>query len=107
MHNLNQLHDLLILIDRLELQIYNSAVGTALGRLPQAPRASIVFFRTNRKVCDDWFFRIRSSIVKGSKIIGHDAMAIRHGLLVNSLMNFKLFSLDIPNCMFKFNIGLL
>ncbi|CAI2173764.1 5161_t:CDS:10 [Funneliformis geosporum] len=81
LHNLNQLRDLLILIDRLELQIYNAAVGTALGRLPQAPRASIIFFRTNRKVCDDWFSRNRSSIIKGSKIIGHDSMAIRHGLL--------------------------
>jgi hypothetical protein len=85
LHNLNQLRDLLILIDRLELQIYNAAVGTALGQLPQAPRASIVFFKTNRKVCDDWFSRIRSSIVKGSKIVGHDTLAIRHCLLVISL----------------------
>ena len=85
MLNLNQLRDLLTLIDRLELQIYNAAAGTALGHLPQSPRASIVFFRTNRKVCDDWFSRIRSSIIKGSKIVGHDTMAIRHGLLVISL----------------------
>ncbi|GET01157.1 serine/threonine-protein kinase SMG1 isoform X2 [Rhizophagus clarus] len=81
-HNrLNQLRDLLILIDRLELQIYNAAVGTALGQLPQAPRASIIFFKTNRKVCDEWFSRIRTSIVKGSKIVGHDTLAIRHCLL--------------------------
>ncbi|CAG8478500.1 7348_t:CDS:10 [Funneliformis caledonium] len=116
MHNLNQLRDLLILIDRLELQIYNAAVGTALGRLPQAPRASIIFFRANRKVCDDWFSRMRPSIINGSKIIGHDVMAIRHGLLslmerVNLLkqgaiksrmtwmMEFQQMLMDVVQCL--------
>ncbi|CAH1764116.1 6132_t:CDS:10 [Entrophospora sp. SA101] len=80
-----QLHDFLNLIDRLELQIYNAAVGTALGRLPQAPRASIIFFRTNRKVCDEWFSRVRTGIIKGAKIVGDDAMALKHGY--QSLLN--------------------
>ncbi|GBC43817.2 serine/threonine-protein kinase SMG1 isoform X3 [Rhizophagus irregularis DAOM 181602=DAOM 197198] len=129
LHNLNQLRDLLVLIDRLELQIYNAAVGTALGQLPQAPRASIVFFKTNRKVCDDWFSRIRSSIVKGSKIVGHDTLAIRHCLLslaerVNLLkqgviksrmtwiMEFQQMLMDAVQCLQRINavdsiIGLL
>ncbi|CAG8560727.1 5738_t:CDS:10, partial [Ambispora gerdemannii] len=77
---LNQLHNLLIFIDCLEMQIYNAAVGTALGNLPQAPRGSIIFFRTNRKVCDDWFSRVRATIVKGAGMVGGDAMLVTHGL---------------------------
>ncbi|CAG8553655.1 2074_t:CDS:10, partial [Ambispora leptoticha] len=77
---LNQLHNLLIFINCLEMQIYNAAVGTSLGNLPQAPRGSIIFFRTNRKVCDDWFSRVRATIAKGAGMVGNDAILITHGL---------------------------
>ncbi|KAF0561158.1 Serine/threonine-protein kinase SMG1 [Gigaspora margarita] len=122
MVNRYQLRDLLNLFDRLELQIYNATVGTSLGNLPQAPRASIVFFRTNRKVCDDWFSRIRTGIVKGAKIIGDDALAVMHGfralaqrvaiinqgLITNEniwLTDFQQILTDVVECLQRLHAG--
>ncbi|KAG9306966.1 hypothetical protein G9A89_000880, partial [Geosiphon pyriformis] len=77
--NLKILRDLLTLIDRLENQIYNASMGTALGNLPPAPRGSLLFFRTNRQVCEDWFRRVRPTIVKGGIMIGDDSLLVIHG----------------------------
>ncbi|CAG8432924.1 6070_t:CDS:10 [Diversispora eburnea] len=112
--NMRQLREILNIFDRLELQIYNATIGTALGSIPQSPRASIMFFRTNRKVCDDWFSRIRKNIVKGAIIVGDNAMAIRHervnelkqGSVKNKLVwlsDFEQILVDVVSCLQKLN----
>ncbi|CAG8681341.1 36376_t:CDS:2, partial [Racocetra persica] len=86
------------------------------------PRASIVFFRTNRKVCDDWFSRIRTGIVKSAKIIGDDALAVMHGFralaqrvvslnqgLITSeniwLTDFQQILSDVVECLQRLHAG--
>ncbi|CAG8752015.1 5467_t:CDS:2, partial [Racocetra fulgida] len=112
MINRYQLRDLINLFDRLELQIYNATVGTSLGNIPQAPRA----------ICDDWFSRIRTGIVKGAKIIGDDALAVMHGFralaqrvaslnqgLITSeniwLTDFQQILSDVVECLQRLHAG--
>jgi hypothetical protein len=73
---------LLLLLDRLELQISNASDGCATGTLPAVPRSSLVFFRTNKKTCHDYFLRIRSNMIKGAKIVQNDHLLIAHTLQV-------------------------
>ncbi|KAF9583795.1 hypothetical protein BGW38_008502, partial [Lunasporangiospora selenospora] len=75
---LNQLRDYLILLDKLELHCYNAANGTALGVIPAAPKPSVIFFRTNKKVCDDWFSRVRGRLIEGAKATGDHGTVIRN-----------------------------
>lgn len=76
------LRHLLLLLDRLELQISNASDGCATGALPAVPRSSLVFFRTNKKTCHDYFSRIRHNIIAGAKIIGNDHLLIAHVIKV-------------------------
>lgn len=69
-------------IDRLELQSYNASSGTALGVLPPAPRPSVIFFRINKKVCEEWFSRIRSRVIEGAKLAGESGTVIRQSFMV-------------------------
>ncbi|CAG8612564.1 10733_t:CDS:10, partial [Paraglomus occultum] len=89
--HLANLRALLTLLTLLELQIHNATTGTALSIIPPAPRPSIVFFRTNEKVCGDWFSRVRYGLVKGARIVGDDAMVVRHGI---SYLKEKSWVLD-------------
>ena len=84
------LRHLLVLLDRLELQISNASDGCATGTLPAVPKASIVFFRTNRKTCHDYFVRIRPNIIAGAKIIGNDHLLIANATKVNIYSSFCL-----------------
>ncbi|KAF9298818.1 Serine/threonine-protein kinase smg1 [Mortierella antarctica] len=79
---LSRLRDFLMFIDRLELQSYNASSGTALGVLPPAPRPSVIFFRTNKKVCEEWFSRIRSRVVEGAKLAGEFDIVIRQSFIL-------------------------
>lgn len=76
------LRHVLLLLDRLELQISNASDGCATGTLPAVPRSSIVFFRTNKKTCHDYFLRIRSNMIKGAKIAQDDHLLIAHTLQI-------------------------
>ncbi|KAI8979953.1 hypothetical protein BDB01DRAFT_798216 [Pilobolus umbonatus] len=76
--NLIYLRRLLILLDCLELQITNATDGCATNTMPSVPRPSIVFFRTNKKTCHDYFFRIRPDIIKGAKIVRDNHALITH-----------------------------
>ncbi|KAK9767511.1 hypothetical protein K7432_002654 [Basidiobolus ranarum] len=78
--DLQRIRDLVVFIDLFEFQIYNAAVGTAVSSIPLAPRASIIFFRTNLKVCEDWFIRNRKNIIHASKRSGSTCSLIRHSL---------------------------
>ncbi|KAG0346961.1 hypothetical protein BG004_000424 [Podila humilis] len=79
---LTRLRNFTMLLDRLELQCYNASSGTALGVIPPAPRPSVVFFRTNKKVCEEWFSRIRSRVIQGSKISGEFDIVIRQSFML-------------------------
>ncbi|KAG0239164.1 Serine/threonine-protein kinase smg1 [Actinomortierella wolfii] len=84
MTSISQLRDYLCLLDRLELQIYNASTGTSLGILPSAPRSSVLFFRTNRKVCEEWYSRVRNRLIEGAKLTGEHALVVRHGFIALS-----------------------
>lgn len=75
--NVIPLRYLVLLIDRLELQIYNASAGNATGALPSAPRSSIIFFRANRKTCRDWFAHIRGKMIASARVLCDDHMIIR------------------------------
>ncbi|KAI9209426.1 uncharacterized protein BJ171DRAFT_117404 [Polychytrium aggregatum] len=82
MDQLKLARHLLQFIDLLELQIENAIAGTSSQRLPPAPKASIAFFSANRKVCHDWFARIRKSVVALGQYLGSSELVIRHSSLL-------------------------
>ncbi|KAI8090817.1 hypothetical protein BDF21DRAFT_412239 [Thamnidium elegans] len=82
--NADYLRHLLLLLDRLEVQISNASDGCATGALPAVPRSSLIFFRTNKKTCHDYFSRIRHNIIAGAKIIGNDHLLIVHVIQILS-----------------------
>ncbi|KAF9188804.1 Serine/threonine-protein kinase smg1 [Haplosporangium sp. Z 767] len=85
---LNRLGDLLMFLDRLELQLCNAQHGTALGVIPPTPKPSIVFVRANKKMWDEWFSRIRSRVIDAAKVTGKHEMVIRNGyMLLAELFN--------------------
>ncbi|KAF9983744.1 Serine/threonine-protein kinase smg1 [Mortierella antarctica] len=85
---LARLRDFLMFLDRLELQIYNAHHGTALGVIPPTPKPVIVFVRSNKKMWDEWFARIRSRIIQGAKATGEVEVVIRNGYkLLSELFN--------------------
>lgn len=79
---LARLRDFLTFLDRLELQIYNAHHGTALGVIPPTPKPVIVFVRSNKKMWDEWFARIRSRIIQGAKATGEVEIVIYNGYKV-------------------------
>ena len=78
----DNLSSLLLLLDRLEVQIYNASNGCATNVLPSVPRSSLVFFRTNKKTCKEYFARIRPAIIQGAKMLHDDGLLIRNTLQV-------------------------
>ena len=57
---------LLNFLAHLERQVYNAFEGSV--NLPASSASSIKFFRGNKKVCEDWFFRLRKSLVQTSLV---------------------------------------
>ncbi|BBN09596.1 serine/threonine-protein kinase SMG1 [Marchantia polymorpha subsp. ruderalis] len=58
---------LLEFVEALEKNIYNAYEGSVI--LTPAPTASAPFFRTNKKVCEEWFVRIRDALMNLSVAI--------------------------------------
>ncbi|GJJ73027.1 serine/threonine-protein kinase SMG1 [Entomortierella parvispora] len=81
---LNPLRDFLNFLDRLELQFYNAAQGTALGVIPLAPKPTIVFARSNKRMWDEWFARVRRRTIEGAKATDEHELVIRHGYMLLS-----------------------
>lgn len=79
---LKPLRDFLNFLDRLELQFYNAAQGTALGVIPLAPKPTIVFARSNKRMWDEWFTRVRRRTIEGAKATDEHELLIRHGYMV-------------------------
>ncbi|RCH98888.1 Serine/threonine-protein kinase smg1 [Rhizopus azygosporus] len=82
---------ILLLLDRLELQISNATDGCATGTLPAVPRPSLVFFRTNKKTCKDYFSRIRPMMINGAKLVRNE-----HLLIVHIIKTLKEMESTIP-----------
>ncbi|KAF7726030.1 Serine/threonine-protein kinase smg1 [Apophysomyces ossiformis] len=76
--DLEYLRNLLLLLDRLEVQIYNASEGCATNALAIVPRSSLAFFRTNKKTCQEYFARIRPQAIKGARIVSNDHLLIRN-----------------------------
>ncbi|KAF9558938.1 Serine/threonine-protein kinase smg1 [Mortierella alpina] len=91
---LARLRDFLIFLDRLELQIYNAHHGTALGVIPPTPKPVIVFVRSNKKMWDEWFARIRSRILQGAKATDETEIVISNGYKVRGALRFAGLDLD-------------
>ncbi|TPX37487.1 hypothetical protein SmJEL517_g00708 [Synchytrium microbalum] len=66
---LSRLRELLTFLDALEVQIHNAAEGSGL-HLALAPRTSAAFFHANRRVCDEWFQRLRGRMLHGARLAG-------------------------------------
>ncbi|KAL2631959.1 hypothetical protein R1flu_016645 [Riccia fluitans] len=58
---------LLEFVEALEKNIYNAYEGSVI--LTAVPAASAPFFRTNKKVCEEWFVRIRDALMNLSVAI--------------------------------------
>ncbi|CAO3682136.1 unnamed protein product [Rhizopus stolonifer] len=95
----SSLQNLLLLLNSLEIQISNATNGCATGALPIVPRPSLLFFRTNKKTCQDYFTRIRPNIIKGAKISGYDDVLMTH--LMTTLKEIQGKMLPDPILWFK------
>eukprot|EP00026_Physarum_polycephalum_P000029 Phypoly_transcript_00029.p1 GENE.Phypoly_transcript_00029~~Phypoly_transcript_00029.p1 ORF type:complete len:2984 (-),score=506.25 Phypoly_transcript_00029:303-8192(-) len=76
MHHQYPLKLLLLFAESLEKQIFNAYEGTLELSAPSKPSAA--FFRANRKVCDDWFSRIRQVLLRTSVLSGSASDIVRH-----------------------------
>ncbi|KAH6585817.1 hypothetical protein BASA50_000978 [Batrachochytrium salamandrivorans] len=72
-----RLRHFLEFIDVLEIQIFNAARGN-FCLLPLVPKSSMVFMHANRRVCEEWYVRIRLILVDLSSTIESDGITIRH-----------------------------
>eukprot|EP00842_Homolaphlyctis_polyrhiza_P006613 jgi/Hompol1/6953/HPOL_002394-RA len=75
---MQRLRHLIEFADMLEIQIFNASRGN-FSLLPSVPKASMVFLHANRRVCDEWFSRIRLLITNLSEYVELDGSAIHHG----------------------------
>jgi PI-3-kinase-related kinase SMG-1 len=67
---------LLEFVESLKKQIYNAYEGSAV--LPAAPAQSALFFRANKKVCEEWFARICEALMNASLAIQCNAGTFHH-----------------------------
>jgi hypothetical protein len=70
---------LLLLIDHLEKQIYGAYEGS-MSIDYHSNKATTAFFRTNQKVCTDWYARFRQPLVAASVACGATMDIIRHSM---------------------------
>ncbi|WCJ33820.1 Serine/threonine-protein kinase SMG1 [Euphorbia peplus] len=83
---------LLDFVEALKKSVYNAYEGSAI--LPSATRQSSLFFRANRKVCEEWFSRICEPMMNvGLALQCHDATIQYCGLRLQELKNLMASSL--------------
>jgi hypothetical protein len=85
----------LTFIDKLEKQIYKAWGASAYNQSSPLLKNSAVFFRANAKVCEDWFFRIRNSIMMATALCNSTTDTIRHATQVCSTFNFSILILGL------------
>lgn len=76
---LNRLKNAITFVDHLEIQLYNATIDVASGILPTAPKNSIMFFQGNKKICDEWFAKIRRILVYAAKMVGDLGGVVKMG----------------------------
>ncbi|KAI9306755.1 hypothetical protein BJ944DRAFT_41558 [Cunninghamella echinulata] len=93
---------ILLLLDRLEIQIYHAFTSdpsaSSTNALPTVPKPSFTFFSTNRKTCQDYFTRIRPLIIQSAKVVHLDTLTLKHTISYLSFAKTQLntiASLDI------------
>ncbi|KAL1529840.1 hypothetical protein AB1Y20_000771 [Prymnesium parvum] len=106
---------LLHTLEHLERQIQNAFAGSLA--LPPPPRQARLFFLNNRRVCLDWFSRIRLKLIQAALLARQPASVVRHGQLrlaeltsrINSLCARSSTSgrLDLPEQQLKPVLSLL
>ena len=69
--------NLLSMVDFLEKQVYNAYEGSHL--LASCSPQAVGFFRGNRKVCEDWFARVRQPLLLASLACNMGPLSIFHG----------------------------
>lgn len=80
---------LLDFVEALKKNVYNAYEGSAF--LPCAPRQSALFFRANKKVCEEWFSRICEPMMNaGLALQCHDATIHYCTLRLQELRNLVL-----------------
>ncbi|XP_065854905.1 uncharacterized protein [Euphorbia lathyris] len=83
---------LLDFVEALKKNVYNAYEGSAI--LPSATRQSSLFFRANRKVCEEWFSRMCEPMMNaGLALQSHDATIQYCGLRLQELKNLMTSSL--------------
>jgi len=70
---------LLLLIDHLEKQIHGAYEGS-MSFDYHSNKATSAFFRTNQKVCTDWYARFRLPLIAASVACGATMDTIRHSM---------------------------
>ncbi len=80
---------LLLFADHLEKQIYSTFEG-CISIEYRPSKHSIAFFRANRKVCTDWYSRMRQPLVSASAICDSSADIIRHSM--KRLLDLRLIA---------------
>ena len=69
---------LLLFVGHLEKSVFSAYEASVL--LPAASVSSIKFFRANRKVCEDWFGRLRKALTRASVITAAPHCILEHAL---------------------------
>ncbi|ONK65789.1 uncharacterized protein A4U43_C06F990 [Asparagus officinalis] len=83
---------LLELVEALKKNVYNAYEGSCV--LPCSPRQSSLFFRANRKVCEEWFSRICEPMMNaGLALHCHDATLHYCTLRLQDLRNLAASAL--------------
>ena len=72
-----QVRGLLLFLDMLAKQIYEAHDGNSSFTLLKS-KATSSFFKTNKRVCSDWFNRIRELLITVSDLAGSPADVLRH-----------------------------
>ncbi|XP_024528271.1 serine/threonine-protein kinase SMG1 [Selaginella moellendorffii] len=87
---------LLELVDSLQRNIYNAYEGSLVLEAPSF--SSGLFFRANKKVCEEWFARIREALVNASSVIQCHFGTAQHALFrLHDLRPMALAALrDLP-----------
>ncbi|KAJ7561858.1 hypothetical protein O6H91_03G044300 [Diphasiastrum complanatum] len=70
---------LLEFVEGLQKNIYNAYEGSVI--LPTPQPASVLFFRANKKVCEEWFARIREALMNASAAIQCHSAAFHYAML--------------------------
>jgi ribosome-associated toxin RatA of RatAB toxin-antitoxin module len=75
--DLTQVTLLLHFVEYLEKIIYNASEGTA-DSLHTVQKAVKIFFRTNKNTCNEWFWRVRYSLISICIKNSHYEIGVRH-----------------------------